>query len=69
MMETSVIDQLFLELSQVTNARTAAEAALAQEVTRLRRILQTVIWDCERNSMTVQAGTFRVVCEVCEVFE
>ena len=65
-METSVIDQLFLELSQVTKAKTAAETELAQEVTRLRKILQTVIWDCERNSMTVQAGTFRIVCEVFE---
>lgn len=38
-METETIDRLFLELSQVTQATTAKELALQDEVQRLREAL------------------------------
>lgn len=66
-METEVIDKLFLELAQVTNATSPKETKLDSDVDRLRRLLQQVIWSVERGE-SMRTDNPELWMEICEEF-
>lgn len=66
-LETSVIDALYCELSQITKAKSARELSLEYQNKCLRSLIQGVIQRCEPSGYVGQDGQY--LKELCSVFE